>query len=379
MPVIYVACEIPGEQAAMNGKININTIAKTAKVSTTTVSNFINGTEVFPISPDTRTRIKDAMRQLNYRPHIGGILMRRNAPRRGRVGFVMGEDVTSPVLHTAGIPLVQRILCELEKALDERLDMNLEILRIRDEDSRSEWNARLLDLDCLVNYGQVNSLMCDTLSRRNLPMIEVYSAETFRRHGDFTGVDEEFDFLYWRNDRQIETLFDHFHRRGARRFIFVSSCNVRALRPDYYGYDAEMKLEGFKRALAAHPNASGTILMPRNVGDFNMFREFKLIRELLEREQKALAGADAVICHNDIVAQGAASIALELGRKPGADLMLSGEGDYREFQEWHPAVTTSSVDYAALTERLCELIELRTAGRAGKLLRIELPTLLLRP
>ena len=221
--------------------------------------------------------------------------------------------------------------------------------------------------------------MCDTLSRRNLPMIEVYSAETFRRHGDFTGVDEEFDFLYWRNDRQIETLFDHFHRRGARRFIFVSSCNVRALRPDYYGYDAEMKLEGFKRALAAHPNASGTILMPRNVGDFNMFREFKLIRELLEREQKALAGADAVICHNDIVAQGAASIALELGRKPGADLMLSGEGDYREFQEWHPAVTTSSVDYAALTERLCELIELRTAGRAGKLLRIELPTLLLRP
>ena len=93
----------------------------------------------------------------------------------------------------------------------------------------------------------------------------------------------------------------------------------------------------------------------------------------------AASGADAVICHNDIVAQGAASIALELGRKPGADLMLSGEGDYREFQEWHPAVTTSSVDYAALTERLCELIELRTAGRAGKLLRIELPTLLLRP
>ena len=38
----------------MDNKININTIAKTAKVSTTTVSNFINGTEVFPISSDTR-------------------------------------------------------------------------------------------------------------------------------------------------------------------------------------------------------------------------------------------------------------------------------------------------------------------------------------
>ena len=30
---------------------------------------------------------------------------------------------------------------ELEKALDERLDMNLEILRIKDEDSRAEWKA----------------------------------------------------------------------------------------------------------------------------------------------------------------------------------------------------------------------------------------------
>ena len=98
----------------MDTKVNINTIAKTAKVSTTTVSNFINGTEVFPLSRDTRGRVKAAMRQLNYRPHIGGILMRRNQSRRGRVGFVMGEDCSSPVLYTSGIPLVQRFLRELE-------------------------------------------------------------------------------------------------------------------------------------------------------------------------------------------------------------------------------------------------------------------------
>lgn len=35
-------------------KTNINTIARVAKVSTSTVSNFINGTEVFPFSPETR-------------------------------------------------------------------------------------------------------------------------------------------------------------------------------------------------------------------------------------------------------------------------------------------------------------------------------------
>ena len=79
-------------------KVNINTIAKTAKVSTTTVSNFINGTEVFPISRETRYRVKRAMLELNYRPHIGGVLMRRNAQRHSKVGFVFGEDCRLPVL-----------------------------------------------------------------------------------------------------------------------------------------------------------------------------------------------------------------------------------------------------------------------------------------
>ena len=95
----------------MEAKININTIAKTAGVSTTTVSNFINGTEVFPLSRDTRGRVRAAMRKLNYRPHIGGVLIRRSAAARpGKVGFVMGEDCMRSVLYTAGIPLVQRFL-----------------------------------------------------------------------------------------------------------------------------------------------------------------------------------------------------------------------------------------------------------------------------
>ena len=362
----------------MEAKININTIAKSAGVSTTTVSNFINGTEVFPLSRDTRGRVRAAMRKLNYRPHIGGVLIRRSAAARpGKVGFVMGEDCRRPVLYTAGIPLVQRFLRELEVALTDRLNMGLEIIRVTDEDSREQWNSRLLDLDCVINYGQLHSLLCDTLSRRNLPMIEVYSTAEFRRHGDFSGVEEEFDFLYWRNDRQIEMLFDHFYRLGRRSFIFVSSCNVKALRPDYYGYDAEMKLAGFKRALAAHPDCTGVILSPRNCGSFNMFREFSLTRELLIRERDVLARADAVICHNDIVAQGAAATALELGFRPGEEILFSGEGDFCEFQHWHPAILTSSVDYAKLTDRVCELIRQRESDRSGAPCRMEIPTILI--
>ena len=360
-------------------KVNINTIARTARVSTTTVSNFINGTEVFPISAETRVRIRTAMRQLNYRPHIGGVLIRRHPVRPGKVGFVMGEDCRQPVLYTAGIPLVQRFLLELEPALSRELGMSLEILRVGDEDSRAEWIEQLLDLECLINFGQVNALMCDTLSRRNLPMIEVASTEEFRRHGDFTGVEDEFDFLYWRNDRQIEMTFEHFYAKGARRFLYISSCNVRSQRPEYYGRDAQAKLDGFRRALEAHPDCAGTVLTPPMSLDFNMFREFALVRELLADRPEALAGVDAVICHNDIVAHGVASCALERGRVPGRDLLLSGEGNFRELQYWYPVITTSCVDYPALTRRICELIRLRMQGSSEPFCREELPTSLVNP
>ena len=360
-------------------KVNINTIAKTAKVSTTTVSNFINGTEVFPISAETRGRIRAAMRKLNYRPHIGGVLIRRQATRPGKVGFVMGEDCTQPVLFSAGIPLVQRFLLELEQVLFQKLGMSLEILSVGDEDSRTDWNERLLGLDCLINFGQINALMCDTLSRRNLPMIEVSSTERFRRHGDFSGVEDEFDLLYWRNDRQIEMAFEHFYAKGARRFLYMSSFNVRSQRPEFYGYDAQAKLDGFLRALAAHPDCTGTVLTPPMSGDFNMFREFAQVRELLASRPGALDDVEAVICHNDIVAHGVASCALERGRIPGRNLLLSGEGNFRELQYWYPVITTSSVDYPALTRRICELIRLRAEGSTDAFRREEIPTLLVNP
>ena len=134
-----------------------------------------------------------------------------------------------------------------------------------------------------------------------------------------------------------------------------------------------------RRALEAHPDCAGTVLTPPMSLDFNMFREFALVRELLADRPEALAGVDAVICHNDIVAHGVASCALERGRVPGRDLLLSGEGNFRELEYWYPVITTSCVDYPALTRRICELIRLRMQGSSEPFCREELSTSLVNP
>ena len=57
---------------------------------------------------------------------------------------------------------------------------------------------------------------------------------------------------------------------------------------------------------------------------------------------------------------------------------LSGEGHFRELQYWYPKITTSCVDYAQLSDRICELIELRLRDKISPPRKIEIPTLLLK-
>ncbi len=48
--------------------VNYNDIAKLAKVSSTTVSHVINETRL--VLPETKKRVKDAMKKLNYQPNL---------------------------------------------------------------------------------------------------------------------------------------------------------------------------------------------------------------------------------------------------------------------------------------------------------------------
>ena len=76
----------------------------------------------------------------------------------------------------------------------------------------------------------------------------------------------------------------------------------------------------------------------------------------------------------------------EAGRELGVSIsgaasgafLLSGEGHFRELQYWYPKITTSCVDYAQLSDRICELIELRLRDKISPPRKIEIPTLLLK-
>ena len=71
----------------------MNDVARTAGVSLKTVSRVVNGETT--VAPDLAARVHAAVESLNYRPHIGASMLRRNDRRTRTIGVLL-EDVGNP-------------------------------------------------------------------------------------------------------------------------------------------------------------------------------------------------------------------------------------------------------------------------------------------
>jgi LacI family transcriptional regulator len=79
----------------------MNDVARAAGVSLKTVSRVVNGETT--VAPDLAARVHAAVESLNYRPHIGASMLRRNDRRTRTIGVLL-EDVGNPfssALHRA--------------------------------------------------------------------------------------------------------------------------------------------------------------------------------------------------------------------------------------------------------------------------------------
>src|SRR3954452_23159998 len=76
-----------------SGQATMRDVARSAGVSLKTVSRVVNGETT--VAPDLAARVRAAVRLLNYRPHIGASMLRRNDRRTRTIGVLL-EDVSNP-------------------------------------------------------------------------------------------------------------------------------------------------------------------------------------------------------------------------------------------------------------------------------------------
>jgi LacI family transcriptional regulator len=71
----------------------MNDVARTAGVSLKTVSRVVNGEPT--VAADLAARVREAVASLDYRPHLGASMLRRNDRRTKTIGVLL-EDVSNP-------------------------------------------------------------------------------------------------------------------------------------------------------------------------------------------------------------------------------------------------------------------------------------------
>src|ERR1044071_3901482 len=85
----------------MTQRPTMNDVARTAGVSLKTVSRVVNGETT--VTPDLVARVRAAVESLDYRPHLGASMLRRNDRRTRTIGVLL-DDVSHPfsaALHRA--------------------------------------------------------------------------------------------------------------------------------------------------------------------------------------------------------------------------------------------------------------------------------------
>src|SRR4051812_41032811 len=79
--------------SAGSGPPTMRDVARSAGVSLKTVSRVVNGETT--VAPDLAARVRAAVESLDYRPHLGASMLRRQDRRTRTIGVLL-EDVSHP-------------------------------------------------------------------------------------------------------------------------------------------------------------------------------------------------------------------------------------------------------------------------------------------
>ena len=317
-------------------------VARLAGVSRTTVSLVLNDVPKARISQDTRLRIMEAVRQLDYRPNQLAQGLKTN---RSKMLALLIPTITNPfyahvaqgvedVAHQNGYTV---FLCNTYR-----------------DDARAEKYVRALlqrQVDGVIMIGTIAGLeLLELLVTRGTPVV-VFDREVLHPQVDRVLVD---------HFRGGWLAADHLLRLGHRQVAFISGPLLNAARQD--------RLEGFKAAFAER----GLVVPPGSIltgppeggahdDDYELHCGHDLTVEVLRR----LPGVTAIACLNDMSAIGALQALDEADRQVPADMSVIGYDDIPLARIVHAGLTTIGHPQYERGEVAAKLLLRKLHGEAG--------------
>lgn len=316
-------------------------VAARAGVSTRTVSNVVNDAPY--VSAVTRTRVEQAMAELDFRPNAAA-----RSLRRGRSGLVA---LVVPELDS---PYFSALAAALSSAAEQR-GWTLLVEQSHGDPQRERTlldgvRAQLVDGVLFSPWG----LRQEDLRDRRDPTPLVLLGE----QGDASVADH----VVVDNEAAAEQATAHLLVTGRRRIAAVGA------RSPVGRETVRLRLAGWARALAGAGLARDPALEVE-VESLHRAAGARAARRLLDDDVEV----DALFCFTDELALGAMHVLLERGVRVPEDVALVGFDDIEDGRYATPALTTVSPDIDAiarqatdcLAERLAQPREAGAPGTAG--------------
>jgi len=304
-------------------------VAARANVSPATVSRYFNDPAV--VKPATKARIAKAAAELGYiRDRMAGAMHSRFSGTFGMIVPTIDNAIFSELIEAFAARLMQADRTML--IASHGYDLSLETVIVR------SLLERRIDGVCVIGFDHA-PIPLEMLEQRGVPVI---SAWNYRKDADLPCVGTD---NYDVGMQAAHHLIDLDHRDIACVFPETET-NDRA----------RDRLAGARAAMAAvgvHISAHRLRIAPYDIGAAKAVG-----LDLLEENPPT-----AVICGNDVIAQGIVYACLARGVTIPDDLSIVGIGDFRGSAHMEPGLTTLRLPARSIGEAAADT--LLTMSRSG--------------
>lgn len=322
----------------------IKEVSRRAKVSPSTVSRVLN--ETVPVAADTRQRVLDAVKELDYQPNVFARGLVTN--RSGGIGVVLNE-ISSPYYAglIGGIEKVVEaegghLLVSSGHADAEKEREAVAFLRQRRSD------AVIVQVDAATDY--------DLLAwAKSGPPLIIFG----RNVAELTG-----SCVYLDNEQGGFLATQHLIDNGHRRIAHITG--------PLWVQDSRARLQGYRRALSANRLPFDELLVVE--GDFAEAGGQLAMTRLLERR----VNLSAVFVGNDQMALGALTALREAGCRVPNDISLVGYDDVLFARYLSPSLTTIRQPLFEMGQAAARLAVARLKGTETEVKRSFEPELIVR-